>query len=218
MYNQKLVRLLKGLATAVLASLFISFGYGAAVVKQKLAQTKQEKVAITTLPPEEKQSDQLTEDAVKEFLIAYYTKKELEENRSRYKPFMTESLYEMTLLEEDKPVSQAYKGYVVDQAFLEATIYVDKTNQAAIAQVAYENVLLQEKDNRQGPSTKQRVTANLRLKYLEQDGKLLLSHMEPVVLTDGNQAVLTPYQDSPVSLGETSSSNSTDTEGETNDG
>lgn len=218
MYNQKLVRLLKLLAAAVLASLFISVGYGAAIVKQKLTQTKQDKVAITTLPPEEKQSDQLTEAAVKEFLIAYYTKKELEENRSRYKPFMTESLYETTLLEEDKPVSQAYKGYVVDQAFLEATIYVDKTNQAAIAQVAYENVLLQEKDNRQGPSTKQRVTANLRLKYLEQDGKLLLSHMEPVVLTDGNQAVLTPYQDSTVSLGETSSSNSTDTEGETNDG
>ncbi|WP_161980567.1 hypothetical protein [Streptococcus sp. S784/96/1] len=218
MYNQKLVRLLKLLAAAVLASLFISVGYGAAIVKQKLNQTKQEKVAITTLPPEEKQSDQLTEAAVKEFLIAYYTKKELEENRSRYKPFMTESLYETTLLEEDKPVSQAYKGYVVDQAFLEATIYVDKTNQAAIAQVSYENVLLQEKDNRQGPSTKQRVTANLRLKYLEQDGKLLLSHMEPVVLTDGNQAVLTPYQDSPVSLGETSSSSSTDTEGETNDG
>lgn len=217
MYNQKLVRLLKLLAAAVLASLLISFGYGAAIVKQKLTQTKQEKVAITTLPPEEKQSDQLTEAAVKEFLIAYYTKKELEENRSRYKPFMTESLYETTLLEEDKPVSQAYKGYVVDQAFLEATIYVDKTNQAAIAQVAYENVLLQEKDNRQGPSTKQRVTANLRLKYLEQDGQLLLSHMEPVVLTDGNQAVLTPYQDSTVSLGETSSSNSTDTEGETND-
>lgn len=217
MYNQKLVRLLKLLAAAVLASLFISFGYGAAVVKQKLTQTKQEKVAITTLPPEETQSNQLTEAAVKEFLIAYYTKKELEENRSRYKPFMTESLYETTLLEEDKPVSQAYKGYVVDQAFLEATIYVDKTNQAAIAQVSYENVLLQEKDNRQGPSTKQRVTANLRLKYLEQDGKLLLSHMEPVVLTDGNQAVLTPYQDSPVSLGETSSSNSTETEGETNE-
>lgn len=217
MYNQKLVRLLKLLAAAVLASLFFSVGYGAAIVKQKLTQTKQEKVAITTLPPEEKQSDQLTEAAVKEFLIAYYTKKELEENRSRYKPFMTESLYETTLLEEDKPVSQAYKGYVVDQAFLEATIYVDKTNQAAIAQVSYENVLLQEKDNRQGPSTKQRVTANLRLKYLEQDGKLLLSHMEPVVLTDGNQAVLTPYQGSPVSLGETSSSNSTDTEGETND-
>src|SRR5574340_137013 len=33
----------------------------------------------------------ITQNDVKKFLVAYYTKKDLEENRNRYKPFMTES-------------------------------------------------------------------------------------------------------------------------------
>lgn len=194
MYNNKLVKLLRGCVVALLAVLLLSLGYGAALIQQRLTQVKTDKVVNTTTSSSQAENKQvLTEKEVNDFLIAYYTRKDIGENRPRYKPFMTEALYQSVTMEEDKPVSQAYKGYVVDQIFSEATIYIDKTNQAAIVQVAYENTLLQEKDNRQSSSTKQRGNVSLRLKYQEQEGRFLLTHLEPVVLTDSSQAILTSY-------------------------
>ena len=40
---------------------------------------------------------------------------------------MTDSMYQETVQEEQKPVNQTYKGYVVDQAFESGSIYIDKT-------------------------------------------------------------------------------------------
>lgn len=236
MYNQKLVKVIRGGIAAVLAFLFLALGYSAALVQQRLSQAKTDKVVTTTKAPISQNEVQkgLTEKEVNDFLIAYYTRKDLGENRTRYKPFMTEALYQSATMEEDKPVNQAYKGYVVDQVFTEATIYIDKANQAAIVQVAYENTLLQEKDNRQSASTKQRGNVSLRLKYQEQEGRYLLAHMEPVVLTDSSEAILTPYTNEVVATESSSSepepstpaSSSTEpttptsdsSEGETNDG
>ncbi len=39
---------------------------------------------------------------------------------------MTDSMYQETVQEEQKPVNQTYKGYVVDQAFESGSIYIDK--------------------------------------------------------------------------------------------
>lgn len=64
--------------------------------------------------------NQLTEKWVKKFLIAYYTKKDLEENRNRYKEYMTEGMYNATVSEEETAQNQAYKGYVVNFEFQSA--------------------------------------------------------------------------------------------------
>lgn len=82
---------------------------------------------------------------MRDFLISYYTKKDLEENRPRYKSFMTDGLYNSVIAEENKPVNQAYKGFVVDQVFESANIYIDATTDEVLAEVKYSNSVLQEK-------------------------------------------------------------------------
>lgn len=100
MYNQKLIKMVKGLLIGVAAVLCIILGYSIAQVQQNLRQNSQVQEEAKQ-KPEEKQQEQLslTEQQVEDFLIAYYTKKDLEENRPRYKPFMTDSMYQETIQE-----------------------------------------------------------------------------------------------------------------------
>ena len=123
MYNQKLIKIVKGLLIGAAAVLCIVLGYSIAQVQQNLRQNSQVQEEAKQ-KPEEKQQEQLslTEQQVEDFLIAYYTKKDLEENRPRYKPFMTDSMYQETVQEEQKPVNQTYKGYVVDQSYESGSI------------------------------------------------------------------------------------------------
>lgn len=90
----------------------------------------------------------ITQNDVKKFLVAYYTKKDLEENRNRYKPFMTESMYKTALSAEETPVAQTYKGYVINQKFQEAKVYIDETNQTALVKVDYSYVTLTKKTDK----------------------------------------------------------------------
>ena len=46
---------------------------------------------------------------------------------------------------ENEPVNQTYKGYVVDQAFKSADIFIDEKNNTAIATINYTNTLLKNK-------------------------------------------------------------------------
>ena len=149
MYNQKLIKMVKGLLIGVAAVLCFILGYSIAQVQQNLSQNSQIQEEAKQ-KPEEKQQEQLslTEQQVEDFLIAYYTKKDLEENRPRYKPFMTDSMYQETVQEEQKPVNQTYKGYVVDQSYESGSIYIDKTHKVALAQIKYTSTTLTEKDNR----------------------------------------------------------------------
>ena len=132
---------------------------------------------------------------MKDFLIAYYTKKDLEENRPRYKPFMTGSMYQEAIQEEQKPVNQTYKGYVVDQAFESASIYIDVEHKVALAQVQYTSTTLTEKDNRDSKGITGTTKVTIRLTYVEQDGKLLINNIEPIVLTEAKGQGIGTYTD-----------------------
>ncbi|HEL1183892.1 TPA: hypothetical protein TVL29_000600, partial [Streptococcus equi subsp. zooepidemicus] len=68
----------------------------------KNSQDSSETKVSTTNKSDDKRLD---ESLVKKFLIAYYTKKDLEENRQRYKEYMTEGLYNATVSEENKAQS-----------------------------------------------------------------------------------------------------------------
>lgn len=195
MYNQRLINLLKYGGAALVAFLLLSLGFGAGniyekiSVKKQLAKVQKNQATIT----KEDDRHPLTEKLVKEFLLVYYTKKDLEENRPRYKPYMTESMYEAAVKEENSAVYQAYKGYVVDQVFDSATIYIDKENRTALAQVTYSSVLLSEKHNRQGLSTNQTTSVSVRLNYVVDKDKLLVSRVTPITITDSNDRSTTRF-------------------------
>ena len=212
MYNQKLIKMVKGLLIGVAAVLCIILGYSIAQVQQNLRQNSQVQEEAKQ-KPEEKQQEQLslTEQQVEDFLIAYYTKKDLEENRPRYKPFMTESMYQEAIQEEQKPVNQTYKGYVVDQAFESGFIYIDKQHKIALAQVQYSSTTLAEKDNRDSKGLAGITKATIRLTYVEQSGKLLVNKIEPIVLTEAKGQSIGTYSDTSSSSSTPVSSTSTTT-------
>lgn len=127
---------------------------------------------------------QLTEKWVKKFLIAYYTKKDLEENRNRYKEYMTEGMYNATVSEEETAQNQAYKGYVVNFEFQSAQIYIDQTNERVICYVNYTNDLLQEKDSSEGAQTDVSNTTIIQLTYSKVDKTYLVNNMSTLLITD----------------------------------
>ena len=208
MYNQKLIKMVKGLLIGVAAVLCIILGYSIAQVQQNLRHNSQVQEEA-----KEKQQEQLslTEQQVEDFLIAYYTKKDLEENRPRYKPFMTDSMYQETVQEEQKSVNQTYKGYVVDQAFESGSIYIDKQHKIALAQVQYTSTTLTEKDNRASKGLSGSTKATIRLTYVEKAGKLLINKIEPIVLTEARGQSIGTYTDTSSSSSTPVSSTSTAT-------
>lgn len=215
MYNQKLIKMVKGLFMGFIAVLCIVLGYSIAQVQQNLRQTSQRQEEVKQ-DKEEKQQEQqeqlsLSEQQVEDFLIAYYTKKDLEENRPRYKPFMTDSMYQETIQEEQKPVNQTYKGYVVDQAFESGSIYIDKQHKIALAQVQYTSTTLTEKDNRASKGLTGSTKATIRLTYVEKSGKLLINKIEPIVLTEARGQSIGTYTDTSSSSSTPVSSTSTAT-------
>lgn len=216
MYNQKLIKTLKLVAVGLFALLFLALGFGGGSIYEK-TQTKKVAANVqkerTPTSSEEAVSDVLSEKTVRDFLLIFYTKTDLGENRHRYKPLMTTSLYEATIKEEESAAYQAYKGYLVDQMFDTATIYIDKENKAALAQVTYTNVLLSEKNNREGLSTKQTVNVSVRLNFVVENGQFLVSHLTPVAITDSTDKTSTRFNPSiPSSSTPSSSSSETETD------
>ena len=127
---------------------------------------------------------ELTQGYVKDFLIAYFTKKDLGENRNRYLPFMTEGAYQQEINTEDEPANQAYKGYVVDSKLKSATIYLDKENLVALAQVRYSQTQLQKKNDYSKAQVDVGAETTLKITYTKIDKKYLVSHIAPVLIVD----------------------------------
>lgn len=148
----------------------------------------------TTSTKKVKEGHQLTESWVKQFLIAYYTKKDLEENRNRYKEYMTDGMYNAAVSEEETAQNQAYKGFVVNFEFKDAQIYIDKTNDKAICYVDYTNDLLQKKNLTEGAQLGVDNNTIIQLTYNEINGKYLVNNMSTLLITDSQNP--TASQDS----------------------
>ena len=142
-----------GYILLIILAVFIGVGIGQTVAdhnqKKEIAESKQTAT-----------KEGLNQEEVKEFLVNYYTKKDLGENRNRYKEYMTDGLYKQTVAKEEEPVSQTYKGFVVDFQFKSAEIYINQDKLQVIAQVNYVNTLLDE------------------------NGKMKVNKMESIILTD----------------------------------
>ncbi|HEO5192949.1 TPA: hypothetical protein ACGQHX_000120 [Streptococcus agalactiae] len=160
---------------------FLGLGFGQ---MGKSSQTENKPTKNTTQKASIEK--ELTQKQVKEFLVAYYTKKDLEENRNRYKDYMTEGLYNATVSEENKAQNQAYKGYVVNYEFQDAQIYIDKINHRVITKITYTNDLLKKKDSNEGAQVGVTNHTTLQLDYTKVNGKYLVNHMSTLLITDSS--------------------------------
>ncbi|WP_447442573.1 hypothetical protein [Streptococcus cameli] len=189
---------MKLLVSLLLAGIIFAGGYATSAVLYSMNQEKDKATQVTkeksTQKPEDN-SSAFNSGLVEQFLIAYFTKKDLGENQSRYKPFMTEGLYNATVSDEEKPIQQAYKGYVVDQVYESSKIYINEQDKTALVKVTFSSLLLEEKDNRDGGSITQQSTLDIRLSYIEQDGKYLVSTLDNLVVSDGTEITSSPTSD-----------------------
>ncbi|HEL0020201.1 TPA: hypothetical protein TT917_001555 [Streptococcus equi subsp. zooepidemicus] len=181
------LKYLKLLLYGLLVVVAVGVGIG---IGQSTSTKSDKKTNVSTAQSSQKSN--LTQKQIKEFLLNYYTKKDLGENRNRYKEYMTDALYQQTIAKEDEPTTQTYKGFVVDFEFKSAVIYInDETNQV-IAQVTYVNTLLDEKKNYDTAQKDVSNNVTLRLSYIDQKGQLKVNKMESIILTDqtGNYGIL----------------------------
>ncbi|WP_019779374.1 hypothetical protein [Streptococcus sobrinus] len=166
-----------GTIFGVIIIFLIGFGFGQI--------NKPENHAKSTKKVEHVKSDIITEKMVKDFLIAYYTKSDLGENRDRYKEYMTTSLYNTTVTNENGAEEQAYKGYHVNYVFDEAKIYIDQKNNIVIADISYTNDELKKKDSKEDASEDVKHEVTMKLTYSEINGEFKVSAMSPVYISDG---------------------------------
>ncbi|HEL0245836.1 TPA: hypothetical protein TUD09_002083 [Streptococcus equi subsp. zooepidemicus] len=176
----KLLKLI-GLGLAVIFVLGIVLWLGLATTNKYQTNKKEQP---TTKQVKKVEGTEITTAYVKDFLVAYFTKKDLGENRNRYLPFMTEAAYQQEVASEKEPAAQAYKGYVVDTKLKSATIYIDEENHVALAKVSYTQTQLQKKKDYTNAQKDVLSNSTLRISYIKQDKKYLISHIEPILIVD----------------------------------
>lgn len=178
MYNENKIKIVKRIVVIITFMLGILTGVGITVtVYSKITPE------VSTVTKLEEKETQLDQETVKNFLIAYYTKKDLGENRNRYLPFMTTSMYKLQVEQEDLPVNQAYKGYVLNQVFDGATIYIDESRLTAIATVNYTNLNVLKKGSSEGTTLNNK--DSLLISFSKEKGKYLVNNIERIEVTTG---------------------------------
>lgn len=141
---EKLSRYKKiGFIGGSLLLIVLIFLIGLSVGQRKQVNTNEKQVKV-------EKKEELTTSTVKKFLIAYYTKKDLGENRNRYEPLVTSAMYNELVNVEKQPVNQAYKGYVVNQVLDTYKIYIDTENNEVIVDVTYKNTQRTKRNNDEG--------------------------------------------------------------------
>jgi putative uncharacterized protein gbs1132 len=173
----KILKVVGWILLVILAAL-IGFSAGQGSTKTKTQEKPKQKTTIANSSFNVKQKD------VEEFLLNYYTKKDLGENRKRYKEYMTEGMYSQEVAKEDEPQNQTYKGFVVDFEYQGSEIYIDEKNHQVLAQVRYTNTLLDEKKNYDSAVKDVQNETVLKLSYSEDNGKFKISKIETMALMD----------------------------------
>ena len=173
MYNERNIKIVK--RGIVLVMFLIGMLTGAGIVLTIYSRIAPQ--IVSTAKTEEKEAE-LDQETVKKFLIAYYTKKDLGENRNRYSPLMTPAMYKQQVDQEDLPVNQAYKGYVLNQVFDNANVYIDESRLMAIATVNYTNLQVLNKNGSEGTNINN--TESVLISFSKDKGKYLVSNLEKI--------------------------------------
>ncbi|MFC2401538.1 hypothetical protein [Streptococcus sobrinus] len=169
-----------GVFVAIIVIFLLGFSFGQIGHKGSSAPAKQTKSHKAA------KGSELNDAYIKDFLVAYYTKKDLGENRDRYKPFMTEGLYNGTVTEEEEPTNQAYKGYVVNFKFDDAQIYIDQADKTAIVTIRYTNDIYKTKGSKKDAQLDVDNKLTMKLSYTKTNGKYLLNDMSSLLIADSS--------------------------------
>lgn len=183
MYNQKKILKFKKLGIVIvsiillLAGFSVGFGMGAIKKKNTVEPVKKEVV---------EKKKELTSDRVNKFLVAYYTKKDLGENRNRYEPLVTTAMFNELTTEEKQPVNQAYKGYVVNQVLDSAEIYVNNEENTVICTVTYKNTQRVKQGTDDGALKNQSNQEAIKLTFIKQGKQYVVNKLEPITVASAN--------------------------------
>lgn len=183
MIDTEKLKLLKlvGLGLVVALALGLIFWFSLVSTKN---QNEANQTSSKTTQTKKTEGKNLTSAYVTDFLSAYFTKKDLGENRNRYLPFMTEAAYQQEVNSEEEPSTQTYKGYVVDTKLKSATLYIDSENHVVLAQVSYTQTQLQKKYDYTNAQKDVLSNTTLRIHYIKQGKKYLVSQIEPILIVD----------------------------------
>lgn len=147
---------------------------------------------LATKKEKAKETNRLTQAKVNDFLMQYYTKTSLGENKARLKPLMTDSAYQAELQRIDNPESQIKRAYWKDAVFDQATIYIDEDSQKALCEVTYKRTEKDEESSEEKQEVYQEtiLLTYTRLKDNQQKKQLLVSDVTilPEGLSDWLQA------------------------------
>lgn len=181
MYDDNKVKLVRKAITAIIGFICLIVGIAFGMWIGGSNTTRQQATSTVEEVSKSAESKTLTADKVKEFLLAYYTKKDVGENQERYKEFMTEQLYAQQVKLDESPVTQAYKGYVLNQVYDKATVYIDEENLSALVEVTYTNVQTTKRNNAEA-GVKMSEKATIKLSYAKDKGEYLVNRIEPILL------------------------------------
>ena len=172
MYDDNKVKLVRKAITAIIGFICLIVGIACGMWIGGSNTPRQQATSTVEEVSKSAESKTLTADKVKEFLLAYYTKKDVGENQERYKEFMTEQLYAQQVKLDESPVTQAYKGYVLNQVYDKATVYIE---------VTYTNVQKTKRNNAEA-GVKMSEKATIKLSYAKDKGEYLVNRIEPILL------------------------------------
>jgi len=180
-YDDNKVKLVRKAITAIIGFICLIVGIACGMWIGGSSTLRQQATSTVEEVSKSAESKTLTADKVKEFLLAYYTKKDVGENQERYKEFMTEQLYAQQVKLDESPVTQAYKGYVLNQVYDKATVYIDEENLSALVEVTYTNVQTTKRNNAEA-GVKMSEKATIKLSYAKDKGEYLVNRIEPILL------------------------------------
>ncbi|GAK31333.1 hypothetical protein WOSG25_090300 [Weissella oryzae SG25] len=183
MYDEKKIKRFKTIVGIVVAVLIFIVAYSVGHYTANAGgQAKNVPQKVTA------SKNELSRSTVEKFDLAFFTKKDLGENRNRYKDLMTEAMYNQEVAEENKPVNQAYKGMVIDQALKSQNIYIDQKNNTALVDVEYTNTQLKEPGNLKTALKDQNNNATLKLSFVKQGKKYLVNEIKWVSLVEAGSS------------------------------
>ena len=176
------LKLVKKIAAILVCLLLLIVGFllGSTIGKKEPKQVKIE--PNESVDKEAKK--ELTTKIVNDFLTAYYTKKDVGENKNRYEPLVSVAMFNELKAQEEQPINQAYKGYIVNQVFDRADIYVDTIKSTAVCLVNYTYTHRSEKNTDRNALLNQNESEAIKIEFQKEGKKFIVNKIDYVSLTE----------------------------------
>lgn len=170
-----------GVTSLAILAFVSTMGYSLgkqSVANETRAAIKQEAKKLQDEQTKKEKASHLSQEGVEEFLRHYFTKKQLGENTTRLKPYLTESAYREELTRQEDTLQQVYKDYILDYQYQEADIYLNHASNEVLAEVSYTVTYVPDLEQKDKAQTNQVEKRLLRMTYTKLGDKLLVNHLQ----------------------------------------